>query len=82
MKTSNKRILFGSFLVGSSSAAIMLWERYPGETLFESLKILAGALVGWLVVSLLAFAMFWLFFNLSFVFGRWVWERFYRTPTL
>ena len=82
MKVSNRRILIGSFLVGSSSASIMLWESFPGETLTESLKILAGAIGGWLATSMLVFLMVWFFFNLLFALGRWIWERFYRTPTL
>jgi hypothetical protein len=60
----------------------MLWERFPGSTLVESLKILIEAGGMWLAVSALAFLMFWLFFNLLFALGRWIWERFYRTPTL
>jgi hypothetical protein len=82
MKTSNKRILIGSFLVGSSTASIMLWDQLPGESLTESLAILGQALVGWLASTVLVFLMVWIFFNLLFAAGRWIWERFYRTPTL
>jgi hypothetical protein len=60
----------------------MLWESFPGETPTDSFGIIGQALVGWLVTSVLIFLMVWFFFNLFLALGRWIWERFYRTPTL
>lgn len=82
LKTSTKVILIGSALLGSQTAAIMLWERFPGASLTEKLAILFEAITGWLVTSLAVFLVAWLFFNLIFAFTRWIWARFYRTPTL
>jgi len=82
MKTSNKVILMASVLIGSASPSIMLWEQLPADTLMETLKVLAGAMGGWAVATALVFLMTWSFFNLIFAFARWIWERFYRTPTL
>jgi hypothetical protein len=36
----------------------------------------------WLMVSALTFAMFWIFFKLIFGIGRYIYDRFCRTPTL
>ena len=81
-KTSTKWIFIGSVIIGSQTAAILLWESFPGETFAENMVILFQAIAGWLMSSVVVFLMFWFFFNLCFAFGRWIWERFYRTPTL
>ena len=60
----------------------MLWESLPADSLVEGLTAFAGAILGWTVTSALVFLIAWAFFNVIFAFTRWVWERFYRTPTL
>lgn len=82
MKSSNKIILIASVLIGSSSAAVMLWERLPADSVGQSLLVVAGAIFGWAVGSSILFLLAWTFFNLVFAFTRWIWERFYRIPTL
>ena len=81
-KKSTKTILVIAALLGSQTAAIMLWQELPSETLSDGIRIVFTALAGWLFTAVVIFVMTWLFFNLLFAFGRWVWERFYRTPTL
>ena len=60
----------------------MLWEQLPADSLVEGLKVIAGAIFGWAITSVLVFLVVWTFFNVIFAFTRWIWERFYRTPTL
>lgn len=81
-KKSTKTILLVAVLLGSPAAALVLWEAPPFETLLGSLAVLLKALGGWLILSAGVFLMTWVVFNVIFAFGRWIWERFYRTPTL
>jgi hypothetical protein len=82
LKKSTKVILAVAVLVGIQSAAIVLWDRLPGDNLVDILQTLAEAIGFWLATSIAAFLIFWLFYNAAYAVVRWIWERFYRSPTL
>jgi len=82
MKKSTLVILLVCFIASSQVAALTLWEYLPGDTLFRSIGIVFGALALWLIITVVTFAMFWAFFKLVFAVGQYIWDRFYRTPTL
>jgi hypothetical protein len=77
-----KLILLVCFIASSQAAVLRLWERFPGENLLKSIGILFGALGIWLLTTAITFLIFWTFFTVIVAISRWIWDRFYRTPTL
>ena len=63
-------------------AIVFFWAGLPAETTSELLKLIASALGFGVVLAGMTFAMFWVFYKLIVGVGRYVHDRFYRTPTL
>ena len=82
MEKSKKVTLLVCFITSSQIAALILWKYLPADTLLKSVGIVFGALAMWLMTTAITFAMFWSFFRLVVAAGQYVWDRFYRTPTL
>ena len=77
-----KLLLLAAVVLGSTSGAIVLWEGFPKESIRESSVLVANALGAWLMTTVMVFVMTWVFYKLMFGIVKYIWERFYRTPTL
>ena len=82
MKKSTKINVYASVCVSSSTAAIMLYELLPGATAMQSLWFVSKSIGAWIVVGLMVFVMNYIFFGGLYLVGRWIYDSFYRTPTL
>ena len=82
MKTSTKLNSYVSIAVGVSLPAIMLSESFPADSLLVSLWIVCQSIGLWIGAAILIFLVNWVFFGALFLLGKWIWESFYRTPTL
>ena len=80
--TANKSLLLFAAIVGESTAIEFIWAGLPTEKISETLVLLANALGFWLVTSAVTYVMFWIFYKLIVGIGRYIYDRFYRTPTL
>ena len=80
--SANKNLLILAVIMGGTSSIVFVWAGLPTETLAETLRLLANAVGAWLMISALTFVMFWIFYKLIFGIGRYIYDRFYRTPTL
>jgi hypothetical protein len=61
---------------------VFIWASLPTESISETLSLLAGAIGFWLMTSAITFVMFWISYKLIVGVGRYIHDRFYRTPTL
>ncbi len=77
-----KSLVILAVILGGSASAVFVWSRLPAETLSGTLALLANALGVWLATSALTFIMLWIFYKLIVGIGRYIYDRFYRTPTL
>ena len=80
--TANKSLLLFAAIVGESTAIEFIWAGLPTEKISETLVLLANALGYWLVTSAVTYVMSWIFYKLIVGTGRYIYDRFYRTPTL
>ena len=80
--SANKTLLILAVVMGGTSSILFVWASLPTERISETLALLVNALGVWLVISALTFAMFWFFYKLISGVGRYIYDRFYRTPTL
>jgi len=80
--STNKTLFMFAVIIGGSSAVVFFWAGYPKETMTENLVLFANALGFWFVTSAIVFVMYWVFVRLIGAFLKYIWERFYRTPTL
>ena len=79
---ANKSLLLFAIIMGGAMAAVFFWTGLPAERTSELIEILANALGFGVVVTGTTFAMFWFFYKLIVGVGRYIYDRFYRTPTL
>ena len=79
---ANKSLLLLAIVMGGAMSIVIFWTGLPTDTASELLKLLANALGSGVVVSVVTFVMFWIFYKLIFGIGRYIHDRFYRTPTL
>ena len=82
MKKSTIINIYASVCASVSAPAIMLYELMPGATAMQSLWFIFRSVGAWIVVGLIVFVMNWVFFGGLYVLGRWIYNSFYRTPTL
>jgi len=82
MKKSTKLNIYASVGASVAMPAIMLYELMPGSDALQSLWFIFRSFGAWLVVGLLVFVMNWIFFGGLYLLGRWIYDSFYRTPTL
>lgn len=82
MKKSTKINVYASVFASASTPAIMLYKLMPGATAMQSLWVISKSIGAWVVVGLVVFAMNWIFFGGLYLLGRWIYNSFYRTPTL
>lgn len=80
--SANSILILLAVVMGGAMAVTFIWAGLPRESVIEILKLLAEAVGAWIVISLMTFAMFWLFYKLVVGIGRYIHDRFYRTPTL
>ena len=80
--SANKTLLMLAVIMGGSTSIAFVWTGFPTETASETLGLLANGLGFWFVTSALTFVMFWIFYKLIVGVGRYIHDRFYRTPTL
>ena len=80
--SANKNLVILAVIMGGVSSIVFVWDSLPTKTIAETLNLLANALGAWLMVSALTFVMFWIFYKLIVGIGRYIYDRFYRTPTL
>ena len=80
--SANKSLLMIAVIVGGSTAVVFFWESLPTKSASETFALLANAFGFWVVSSALTFVMIWVFFKLIVGVGRYIYDRFYRTPTL
>ena len=80
--SANKSLLLLAIVMGGAMSIVGVWAGLPTETMPELLKLLANALGFGVVVSGMTFAMLWVFYKLIVGVGRYIHDRFYRTPTL
>ena len=78
----NKSLLLLAIVMGGAMAVVIFWAGLPTHTTSGVLKLLANALGFGVVVSGITFVMFWIFYKLIVGVGRYIHDRFYRTPTL
>ncbi len=82
MKKSTRINVYASVFASVSAPVIMLYELLPGATAMQSLWFISKSIGAWIVVGLLVFVVNWIFFGGFYLFGRWIYNSFYRTPTL
>ena len=80
--SANKSLLLFAIVMGGAMAIVFFWAGLPTETTSEILMLFAKALGFGFVVFGTTFAMFWVFYKLIVGIGRYIHDRFYRTPTL
>ena len=80
--SANKNLLLLAVVLGGSASMAFFWAGFPTETTSDTLLLLARAIGFWLVFSAMTFVMFWIFYRLIVGIGRYIHDRFYRTPTL
>lgn len=80
--SANKILVLLAVVMGGAISITFIWADLPKETVVEVLKLVAEAVGVWAVISLMTFAMFWIFYKLISGIGRYIHDRFYRTPTL
>lgn len=80
--SANKILVLLAVVMGGAMSITFFWAGLPKESATEILKLLAESLGAWVIISLVTFAMFWFFYKLIMGIGRYVYDRFYRTPTL
>lgn len=68
--------------MGATNAIVFMWASLPAENTSEVLKLFANALGFFVVISAVTFVMFWIFYKLIVGVGGYIYDRFYRTPTL
>ena len=79
---ANRSLLISAIVMGGAMAVVFFWAGLPTETPTELLGLLASTLGFGIVLSGMAFAMFWVFYKLIVRVGRYIHDRFYRSPTL
>ena len=80
--SANKTLLLLAIVMGGAMAIVGVWAGLPTETMPELLKLLMTALRFGVAVFGMTFAIFWVFHKLIVGVGRYIHDRFYRTPTL
>ena len=82
MKKSTKLNIYVSAAVSVAMPAIMLYELMPGADAVQAMWFVCSSVGAWIAVGLFVFVMNWVLFGGLFLLGRWIHEKFYRTPTL
>ena len=80
--SANKFLVLFAAVFGGAMSVTFIWANLPKGSALEILGFLTKAMGVWIVVSVMTFAMFWFFYKLIVVIGRYIHDRFYRTPTL
>ena len=80
--SANKILILLAVVMGGAMSVTFIWAGLPKESATEILKLLAEAVGAWIVISSMTFAMLWFFYKLIVGIGRYIHDRFYRTPTL
>ena len=80
--SANKLLALFAVVMGGSMSITFIWAGLPKESVAETLGLVAEALGFGVVISVMTFAMFWIFYKLIVGVGRYIHDRFYRTPTL
>lgn len=79
---ANTNLLILAVMMGGTSSIVHVWAGLPTESLAETLQLLANGVSVWLTVFAITFVMFWIINKMIFATGRYIYDRFYRTPTL
>ena len=79
---ANKTLLLLAVVMGGAMAIVFFWAGLPTETISGLIEFLASALGFGIVLSGMTFAIFWVFYKLIVAVGKYIHDRFYRTPTL
>lgn len=80
--SANKSLFLFAIIMGGTMSLVFIWAGLPEESISGFLALLANALGFGLVTSTMTFIMFWIFYKLIVGIGRYIHDRFYRTPTL
>lgn len=80
--SATKALLLVAIIMGGAMSIVAFWASLPTKTPAELFVLLANALGFGIVISLTTFVMFWIFYKLIVGIGRYIHDRFYRTPTL
>lgn len=81
--SANKILTLIAIVMGGAMSIVFFWAGLPKkETATEVSGLLVETVGVWFVISVSTFAVFWTFYKLIVGVGRYVHDRFYRTPTL
>ena len=81
MKTSTRLNLYASLAAAVAAPAIMLHKLLPDAGFVMSLWYVCCSIGAWMAFALLIYVVNWVFFGTLVLFGQWIWDSFYRTPT-